>query len=309
MPQATFIPPRPDEIEPDVPAFQFAPPRPDEIEAAPPTVDQLHRPTPFASESLSTPEQESINRFADWQKAREAAPGYEPPFQPFKFASQVAGEVVANQINFPGKVLSAETGLKVPEIAKPGQPIIPPEVRQQVVRAVGGPVENIAADYIPAVKGLEKSAGKTLAGFTTPENIALLPFVAAKPVQALFAAQMIASAPEVAKQTIATLKDPNASTLEKWEAMGDAGSQLLMIIGLAHGLTHEQVKATYTPEQAANEVDQFWKGIQARGYEPPATPDIVHEAVMNLYAPKEPPSGGMSAGRSGAPVPPIVRHQ
>lgn len=157
-------------------------------------------------------------------------------------------------INLPVELWNADTMSDVPLPATPGKPIInlPPwYARAQMSGGASIPLELMGIKPPAPVEGLSRSLAKAESGFTEPGNAIMLPFAAAKPIQVLFGAQMAAQTPEAVQQAIATIKDPNATTAQKWEAGGDAFAQLAMLTGIALHMKPEQVKATMTPEEAA----------------------------------------------------------
>lgn len=136
-----------------------------------------------------------------------------------------------------------------------GKPIAPLKEGEEVPgwetvkKIAGGAVEQATRRRdifgIPAQEptdvstGLGKTAEKTVGGFGTPGMLATLPFAELKLVQALFAGQMVASAPDVLNHAVEVFTDPKSTREQKVEAAGDVGVGALFAALLTHGLTRE----------------------------------------------------------------------
>lgn len=98
--------------------------------------------------------------------------------------------------------------------------------------------------------GLERSGRKALEGFTTPGGVLTAPALALKPVQAAFVASMAASAPSQIEQTIATLKNKDATAAQKWESLGDSAIHLAMTAAPLLHMKPEEVIMKMSPDEA-----------------------------------------------------------
>ena len=84
------------------------------------------------------------------------------------------------------------------------------------------------------IAGLENIAGNVWNGITTPESIVTLPLaVQSRLVTAIFGTQMASQLPDEVQTAIKTLKDPNSTTADKVEALGNPAVNAAMIVGLA----------------------------------------------------------------------------
>lgn len=137
----------------------------------------------------------------------------------------------------------------------PGKPL----TSKAFGEALEGAVNDVFAPNHPepAIEGLAKSARKAVEGFTTPESIAALPLFEFKAGRVALMALMAASTPAQIAETHKVLTDPKATTVQKWESLGDSGIQLAMTAGMALGLKPEEVKSTMTPDEAAQKAQSL----------------------------------------------------
>lgn len=176
-------------------------------------------------------------------------------------ASEMLGKSVATVANIPTQVYNAGAAMTHAYAPREipfgqGKGILPTSLYQAAEDTIasGGGAPGVHPE--PALEGLSKSGRKVLEGFTTPESIATLPLFEFRAGKAAMLGMMAASTPKQIENAHAVLNDPDSTTAQKWEALGDAGIQLAMTTALALHLKPEQVKAAITPEDAAKQVDK-----------------------------------------------------
>lgn len=170
-----------------------------------------------------------------------------------KFAGGVAstvGNIPAQAYNTGAAMTKAYPPVELP--FKPGKPI-----GGKLTDAVTEDFGNVLGDFVgnDAARGIQNAANKTVKGFTTPEGLATLPLFELKAGRAAMLGLMAAQTPEKIQDTVKTLKDPDATTAQKWEAGGDAFIHLAMMAGIALHKTPKEIKDTLTPEDAAKAVE------------------------------------------------------
>lgn len=102
-----------------------------------------------------------------------------------------------------------------------------------------------------AATGLSKTAEKAVSSITTPGGLVTLPLFEYRAGRAAFLALQAMQTPAQLEQTHKVLSDPTSTPAQKWEAVGDAGLNLVTIGALGLGVSVDTFKALHTPEEAA----------------------------------------------------------
>jgi len=228
-------------------------------------------------------EQEGFRQFTSGDTAftQALAQGFMPGLKPDSSAAEIlssaagipfqaAGQVAAPLLRFglrnreylggPGGMALEYLAKKItPEQSTAGQILgqLPPPGIDRTERFGGksyDPYEEIIQPGKPIIKlpktgfeeaGLESNPLKNLVeGFLTPENIALFPFAASKPVQALFLTQTVPGAITAAEK----LFDPDLPAKQRKDAATEMLINAAFSYGLAHGLTKDLALPTKTSE-------------------------------------------------------------
>ncbi len=134
---------------------------------------------------------------------------------------------------------------------QPGDSLTPKAVSQGTQDFTRFLLNEFAPGNPDAADGISKAVGRATTGLGTPESIATLPLFEFRAGRAALASMMAASAPEQIAEAHKVLTNPEATSSQKWEALGDAGIQLAMTAAVALHIKPEQVRATLTPEEAA----------------------------------------------------------
>lgn len=143
-----------------------------------------------------------------------------------------------------------------------GKSPLPEQVNPRVAQVLGGG-QPFAPD--PVTQGLGESAYGAVRSWTTPENLAMLPMMALKPILAVLVAQQAANLPEQTIEGYKTVTDPNKPLKEKAKAVGDVGISGAMTLGGGKALLHE---AAPTAPKPPTILDQTLSDVLAEG--PPA---------------------------------------
>lgn len=233
----------------------------DDILGPEPTIDDIlgpppePGPVPETIAGLATKRPNSLRQFT--RQAVIAGETVPPPARLFDPDSVGTFDLAAKQAN-------AERVKSLHSLEKSEAP----RINLKTTPGLLGVAAAVMPNFAP-VQGLNKAVAQAESGFTTPAQLATLPFMGLKPVQAAFMLQMAASSPEVAKQTYDTLKSPDATPEEKWQAMGSAGIHAAMVVAPALHLTADEVRTRYTPEQAERLAQQAQTVDKPRATIPP----------------------------------------
>ena len=244
----------------------------DEVEAAPERdiFDEVAEPAPQASplasafdQLLNTPEgQRAFLQGTDEEASKLTGPLTRAATK----VEDVTGNAVAQVLNLPiagwNTFERMTGGAHRIEPYGPDTPVIPEWARQDLQTAAEyysrpgvGPIR--APEATPFSTGISSALGKTVAGLSTPKALPLLPIMGTKTGAELFASQMVAQAPEQIEHTVDVFKDPNSTAADKWEALGDNGVNLAMILATALHMKPGEVKAKFTPDEAAKYADKI----------------------------------------------------
>jgi hypothetical protein len=164
--------------------------------------------------------------------------------------AEKAGALIANLptelINLGGTLAGGKKRL-IEQPFEEGKTMVPKtavDVMEAAARSNLAPLGVFGPKGEQVAEGLAKTARKTTEGLTTPGMALTLPFAAAKPVQALFGAGIVASLPDQVNEAVKVFADPNSTTAQKTEAAASVGVNALFLGLIAHGMSREQAAST-----------------------------------------------------------------
>lgn len=213
----------------------------------------------------------------------------------YDYGQDVVGRAATQVLNIPADVIDTAgrmTGRFGPSPSlrfSPDKSLIP----KSAIEAFNSSVRDIAQPLGASpsqpgtgpMTGIANTITKALEGFTTPTGLATLPLLESRLARGAMALKMASDVPATIQNAADTAYDPNATTAQKWEAMGDAGVNLAMTAGLALSLKPEAVKAKISPEEAARIVEQE----AIKGGKPiiePSTPKWEETKPLEVETPK-----------------------
>lgn len=216
-----------------------------EYEAIPPE-------TPESAGVKLTQSIEDLARKEGWKRTPQSKDTFVPDLLNAPF--ELGGKLIRGAYNIPAQITHAYEPLGENESLTP----------KVVSDAAKSAAENLFTPRnmfgmplppTPLTKAAGTVAEKTAKSLGLPENIAAIPFFESKLARAAMLASSVIKTPEQVDNIKKVFTDPKSTREQKWEALGDAGVNLAMTVGLAKSMSPAKVRAQFTPEEATAAVE------------------------------------------------------